>query len=182
MMWFRRSFPELSVKSSCPQTACPSRHAGRDRPSCEGTTAALRDPCTHHQGSGGGCLLTQGVQLWVVWRDEGTVASHILCVSPTPRLGRTCSRCPTPFLCPAWPGTLLPLPSLVRTPLTSPQALPSFCCPWCLLSSQLDLNMPVPPTPPAHKGPHLCSPPRLRIPSSVSPLSAVDLVTSHICL
>lgn len=66
-------------------------------------------------------------------------------------------RCPTPLLCPVWPDTLLPLPSLVGVPLTSPWALPSSCCPWCLPSSHLDLNMPVPPTPPTHEGPCLFS-------------------------
>lgn len=55
-------------------------------------------PITRAQGLGGS-LLTQGVQLWAVRRDEGTVSSHVLCSSPTPRLGRTPQEMPhTPSL------------------------------------------------------------------------------------
>ena len=64
---------------------------------------------------------------------------------------------PHPFSAQSGLTHCCPLPSLVGVPLTSPWALPSSCCPWCLPSSHLDLNMPVPPTPPTHEGPCLFS-------------------------
>ena len=66
-----------------------------------GRMVALRDPCTHHQGSGvGGCLLVRGVQLWAAQSAQGTLASHVLCLSlPLPTLAGHPERCPrTPSL------------------------------------------------------------------------------------
>lgn len=101
MMWFRRKFSRTLCKvppaHKQPVFLGMQAETGllvRARWWLSGTPA----PITRAQGQGG-CLLTQGVQLWVVQRDEGTVASHVLCVSPTPRLGRTPQEMPrTPFL------------------------------------------------------------------------------------
>lgn len=144
---------------------------------------ALRDPCTHHQGSGAGLPADTGCSCGWYRRDvRAPRASHVLCVSPTPRLGRTPQRCPTPLLClqsglaPAAPSfpkseSLRPAPGLcsLLLPLVSPLIPPGpeYACT---------------PNPPTHKGPRLFSLSRLQIPASVSPLSAVDLVTGHICL
>ena len=107
------------------------------------------------------------------------MASHVLCVPPTPRLGRTPQEMPhTPSL-----------PSLAQHLAAPPFLRPSEQPPGSAFFLLPLVSPLIPPGPeyactphPPHEGLCLCSPPRLRTPSSVSPLSAVDLVASHSCL